>query len=219
MVSVICACVCVCQDNDPGTRNLEFGHTVVKMKYAASGGFEGSDDAQLETQSSARGPREKHMGRGAERRQHTGREMTVASMRGEVVEAQTSRHVVVCMCACKYVMWVRMYVLPGRCGRRGGWMDVHLAVLRVAKETNTCSVVLVRVRVTVPVTRATSAGSWDGPHPRGASPQQTKIEMVCSKMMMPQRGGALSWRAANLGRFTPARDRSSPHPPDSPVSD
>lgn len=34
---------CVCQDNNPGTRNLEFGHTVVKMKCAASRVMEHSD--------------------------------------------------------------------------------------------------------------------------------------------------------------------------------
>lgn len=33
----------MCQDNNPGTRNLEFGHTVVKMKCAASTVMEHSD--------------------------------------------------------------------------------------------------------------------------------------------------------------------------------
>lgn len=109
VVSVICACVCVCQDNDPGTRNLEFGHTVVKMKYAASGGLEGSDDARLETQSSVRGPRETHMGRRVERRQHTGREMTVASMRGEVVKG-ANKSACGRMYVCMYVCDVGTYV-------------------------------------------------------------------------------------------------------------
>lgn len=49
---------CVCQDNNPGTRNLELGHTVVKMKCAASRAVEDSDDdAWFKTQSSARGRR------------------------------------------------------------------------------------------------------------------------------------------------------------------
>lgn len=33
----------MCQDNNPGTRNLELGHTVVKMKCAASRVVEDSD--------------------------------------------------------------------------------------------------------------------------------------------------------------------------------
>lgn len=91
---------CVCQDNNPGTGNLELGHTVVKMKCAASRAVEGSDDdARLrrdsELGSRTKGDRQKEEGR----RQDTGREQT-----GEVVKAQTSRHVLVCM----YAMWVRM---------------------------------------------------------------------------------------------------------------
>lgn len=45
------------------------------------------------------------------------------------------------------------------CGRGDdGWVDVFWVVLRVANRTNKCSFVCVSVRVTVPVTQASSAG-------------------------------------------------------------
>lgn len=68
-------------------------------------------------------------------------------------------------------------------GRTAGW-DVYWVVLRVAKQNKH---MLPWVYVTVPATQASSAGIWDGPQPRGAYPQHTKIEMVCSRMMMPAR--------------------------------
>ena len=37
-------CWCVCQDNNPGTRNLELGHTIIKIKCAASRVIEDSSN-------------------------------------------------------------------------------------------------------------------------------------------------------------------------------
>lgn len=88
----------------------------------------------------------------------------------EVENTQTKRHVLVRM-----YTHVRMYV---PCVWVEGWMNGTYIELCYESQTNNMA------HVTVPVTHASSAGSWDGPHSRGAYPQQTKIEMVCSRMMM-----------------------------------
>lgn len=115
--------------------------------------------ARVKTQSSARGRRETDKKRRG-RRQDTDQEQT-----GEVVKTQTSRHVLVCM----YAMWVRMcYCVCGWGAKPDGCVFWSCYESRRKQTEAPCHVC---VHVTVPVTQASSAARWDGPHPRGAYPQ------------------------------------------------
>lgn len=118
---------CVCQDNNPGTRNLELGHTVVKMKCAASRAVEDSDDAWLRGLRARLEDEGRQTERGGAKTGHG----TGTDWRGK----STNKSACARMYVCDVGTYVRLRVWMGK---KAGWMCI-LVVLRVAKETNTCS--------------------------------------------------------------------------------
>lgn len=126
-------CGVLCQDNNPGTRNLELGHTIIKMKCAASRVIEDSDDVRS-VEDSELGSRTKGDGKRGEIRRNTRREMgcgqharddvTCKTLRrlktGEMIDNRCTNKSAMCWYVCMCVGTYLCYCLCGRGRLLGG---------------------------------------------------------------------------------------------------